>query len=260
MEINEFDQLIRIAETRQSAIDMLKVLQVYFLQNVEFDHIIGIAVDIQETQTPCQTKFSSQEEKEKEILDFESLFGENFHFTEKDRGSLLNMFGEQVEPSRVQKKFGEQIVYINTPGYDGGIYDCIRRLSTSRVPSYQNGLITSGVCANFASFVQLFCERLGIKCEIARTSDNHVFNLIQIDGQEKVFDFTRMIAIRDNYKNPNNSQSPNDWFDMSLGKMFEYKPQRQINSIDGREKLPEPISILNYGNYSEQQEHNPKFK
>lgn len=259
MELKDFEQLIRVAETRQSDIDMLKVLQVYFLENVEFDHIIGIAADIQETQAPCQTKFLSQEEKEKEILDFESLFGENFHFAEKDRVSLLNMLGEQVEPSRIQRKFGEQTVYINTPGYDGGIYDCIRRLSTSRVSSYQNGLITSGVCANFAPFVQLFCDRLGIKCEIARTSDNHVFNLIQIDGQEKVFDFTRMIGIRDNYKNPNNSQSPNDWFDMPLGKMFEYKPQRQINSIDGREKLPGPISAFNYENYLGQRNSNIDF-
>lgn len=163
MKLKDFGQLIQLAETKESEIDKLKLLQSYFLENVEFDHVLGIAADIQETRNPYQTKFSSQEEKETEILEFESLFGENFHFAYKDRVSLLNMLGEQVEPYQTQKVVFGKIVNVNTPGYDGGIYDCIRRLSTSRHPLYQNGLITRSVCANFAPFVQLYCDSLNIK-------------------------------------------------------------------------------------------------
>lgn len=58
-----------------------------------------------------------------------------------------------------------------------------------------------------------------------------------------------MLGIRDNYRNPNNSQTINDWFDMSYEKMFEYKPKRQITLIEGEKKFQNQISILNYKEY-----------
>ena len=265
MEIKDYDKLIEIAKTKQSDIERLKILQVYFLENVEFDYIVGISSEFCGIQASCQTTFSTQDEKEKEVLRFESLFGENFHFSEKDRKDLLNILGKTIGPTSRETKFGEQITYINSPGYNGGIYDCIKRLSTMQhgTPIYQNGLITYGICASFVPFIKDFCDRLDIKCEVAETTDGtHVFNLIQVDDQERVFDFTRMIGIRDDYKNSNNSQTINDWFNMPLEKMFKYKPTRPFNLIDenGMQKLSEPITALNYENYSEQQQQKPKSK
>ena len=54
----------------------------------------------------------------------------------------------------------------------------------------------------------------------------------------KIFDFTRMVGIRDGYLNPN-YQQVDDWFDMSFDKMFEYKPHRIIDKINEK-----PLNIF----------------
>lgn len=65
MIINSFDELITIANTRESDVDKLLILQQYFLDNVEFDYIQELAFEMK---------------KEEEINKLEKTFGEKFSF------------------------------------------------------------------------------------------------------------------------------------------------------------------------------------
>lgn len=138
---------------------------------------------------------------------------------------------------------GEREFTINTPSYDGSIYDCIKQLS-SKGTVKDNGLIKKGICSSFALFIKEYCDSLGIPCKIAGTG-KHDFCLININGEVKVLDPARMLGVRDNYKNPNN-ENVSDWWNTSIDKMYELKPsERTIIKIDEK-FLDEEINSLNY--------------
>ena len=64
-----------------------------------------------------------------------------------------------------------------------------------------------------------------------------------IDGEYKIFDFTKMVTLRENYL-PGNMKI-DDWFNMSYERLFEFKPERIIKEIDGS-YLITPILKDNY--------------
>ena len=111
-------------------------------------------------------------------------------------------------------------------------------------PIYKNELITYGVCSNFVPFAKKICDYFDIDSYIYSTSDDHVFLVAKINDEKRIFDFTRMIGIRDGYHNPNNQQI-DDWFNMSFEKMFEYVPNRIIDRIDNI-RLDVPITKDNF--------------
>ena len=57
-----------------------------------------------------------------------------------------------------------------------------------------------------------------------------------------------MIGIRDDFHNLT-GQEINDWFNMTFQKLFEYKPNRKITEIDGKNLNQSPISKDNYTVY-----------
>lgn len=244
MKVNSYEELIEMANECKNDIEKLKLLQTYFIENVEFDYIFEFALENSENERNVKNEFSSMQEKIDELKKFEKQFGNNFHFSKADEEKIISIMGEKIEPTQKSYYlFGKE--YTSTDrGYNGGIYDCLKRLQTGEA-IYEDGLIKKGVCKDFSPFVKKFCESCGIKCEGLGTGD-HVFNLINIDGQERIFDYTRMLGIRDDYKNPDN-QSIDDWFNMNYEKMFEYKPDRKIIYINDK-KLKEPITRLNYKN------------
>ena len=244
MRTNSYEELIELASKCESNIEKLKFLQTYFIENVEFNYFLELAQDYFVSKNEVKTEFLSMKEKIDELNRFEKKFGDKFHFSRADEEKIINILGEKIEPTQqIYYVLGKE--YTSTKrGYDGGIYDCIKRLVTEEA-LYENGLITKGACKDFAPFVKKFCDNFGIKCEVLKTED-HQFNLINIDGEERIFDFTRMLGIRDDYKNPNN-QSIDDWFNMTYEKMFEYKPDRKIIYINDK-KLKEPITRLNHNN------------
>lgn len=128
------------------------------------------------------------------------------------------------------------------------MFDCIRKIAKLDSEVLENGLIKYGVCRHFASFTKRFCSDLGIQCHDVTSSDSHEFNIIEIDGEKRIFDFTRMIGIRDDFLNLS-GQEVDDWFNMSFQKMFEYKPNRRITKIDDKNLAQNSISKDNYTVY-----------
>lgn len=80
MIINSFDELITIANTRESDVDKLLILQQYFLDNVEFDYIQELAFEMKKEDLYKKGLFLSVEEKEEEINKLEKTFDEKFSF------------------------------------------------------------------------------------------------------------------------------------------------------------------------------------
>ncbi len=243
MEVRSFDELIDIASKKETDIEKLEVLKKYFLENVDFDYFQELAFDADKLSYSNKTIFDSNEEKEDEITKLEKIFGNGFAFSQSDRTALINLLGKRVEPLTKKIRIGESEFTINTPSYDGSIYDCIKQLSSKGTVEV-NGLIKKGICSSFSLFIKKYCDSLGIPCKIAGTG-KHDFCLININGEVKVFDPARMLGVRDDYKNPNN-ENVNDWWNTSIDKMYELKPsERTIIKIDEK-FLDEEINSLNY--------------
>ncbi len=255
MDFKSYDELIKFARLHENNIDKLRVLQEYFLQNVDYDYLQDIAMaintngyEINTFEKGKKTDFSSEQEKENILSEFEKKLGNNFHFSQKDRAKLLLSLGEVVQPTQSTTQLFGKTYTINNPGYDGSLFDCIRKVAKVDSEVLENGLIKYGVCRNFASFAKKFCSDLEIPCYCVTSSDNHAFNIIEIDEEKRIFDFTRMIGIRDDFYNLT-GQEIDDWFNMSFQKMFEYKPNRKITEIDSKNLNQNPISNDNYTVY-----------
>ena len=189
MDVKNFDELLKFAKSKHTDIEKLRVLQSYFLENVEFFWPKQLATSVPDME--IKTTFSTDEEKVKELEKFQLLYGKNFCFSTELREKILQILGEKILPfKKTIKGYGfikEQT--ITHPGYNGGIYDCMRRLASEN-PEYQqyvDDLIILGVCADFTPFAKKFCDNLGINCKKAHCS-GHVFNLITIEGEERIFD------------------------------------------------------------------------
>ena len=266
MTVNSFDELLALASSKETDIEKLRVLQQYFLENVEYFYFKDIgsemAVNGEEfNDSRFKKVFNSEEEKLEEINRFERQFGENFHFPEDDRKKLLSVLGI---PANVPNKFAteEKKESKNTNGkphlkikranpfvyYDGSIKASIVRVD-SKNPSIieENGLIKKGVCQHFSAFAKRFCDYFSIESKRIQCDNSmHSSLIVTIDGVERVFDFTRMITIRDGYLV--NNQKIDDWFNMPLEKWFELKPKMDITQIDDVHLYPK-ITKDNYKEY-----------
>lgn len=255
MEFKSYDELINFARLHESDIEKLRVLQEYFLENVTYDYLQDIAMTINDEDNELNNfeagkriNLISKEEKENILGEFEKKLGNNFHFSQKDRERLLLSLGKVEQPTQSTTQLFGKTYTINNPGCDGSLFDCIRKVANLDSEVLENGLIKYGVCRNFANFTKRFCSDLGVKCHYVTSSDNHAFNIIEIDEEKRIFDFTRMIGIRDDFHNFT-GQEINDWFNMSFQKMFEYKPSRKITEIDGKNLYQKPISKDTYTVY-----------
>lgn len=254
MKFESYDELIKFAKLYENNMDKLRVLQEYFLQNVDYDYLQDIAMSLNTDYYGLnafskvkKSNFTSKEEKEEVLNELEKKLGDSFHFSKRDRENLLLSLGEVIQPSKsVTQVFGNTCT-ISNPGYDGSLFDSIRKLAKCDSEVIENGLIKYGVCRNFSSFTKRFCLDLGIQCYDVSSSDNHAFNIIEIDGEKRVFDFTRMIGIRDGFGL--NGQEIDDWFNMSFQKLFLYKPNRKIIIVDDRNLGQNFISKDNYTDY-----------
>lgn len=99
------------------------------------------------------------------------------------------------------------------------------------IVEYDNGIITKGVCANFAEFIKCVCDELNIQCDTIHgtTPISHVWNLINVGDGFKHYDLTFAIYSRDKFNNWN-KLNPENWFGVTLEKLLEIHPTRNIDT------------------------------
>ena len=177
MTVNSYDELIEVAKTKENDLDKLRVLQQYFVENVKYNYLMDIQVEIIngeqliKLKNEGKTKFDTYEEKLQEVLNLERIYGgDKFLLLDIDREKIINNLGKVIEPKEIQKEYGTKMTTLHDSngglkikirsaydhGSNGGIIGSILRIPSdeSNKVLYNNGLIVSGVCEQFAKFVK----------------------------------------------------------------------------------------------------------
>ena len=116
----------------------------------------------------------------------------------------------------------------------------------------QSGLLTAGVCGQFAAWAKQIFDSWGIPCEIVdgKGTVGHAWNLIKINGKIGHFDPTMMDFYQRQYgSNPENAE-PQDWIFASTEDAFTMQPTREIHGIGKRN--------LNYEQYITEKNYSSK--
>ena len=114
-------------------------------------------------------------------------------------------------------------------------------------PTLNNGIITSGVCADFSIHLVPILQEIGIEAHRADGESEflHSWIIAKIGDKFKSIDLTRAIAAKDRIKGIPSDQTSQDWLYCSMKKMFAMQENRTITSIDGI-TLPTPVTSQNY--------------
>lgn len=114
-------------------------------------------------------------------------------------------------------------------------------------PTFNHGIITSGVCADFSTYLVPILQKIGIEAHRADGESEflHSWIIAKIGDKLKSIDLTRAIAAKDRIKGIPSDQTSQDWLYCSMEKMFAMQENRTITSIDGI-TLPRPITSKNY--------------
>lgn len=90
MDFKSYDELIKFARLHENNIDKLRVLQEYFLQNVDYDYLQDIAMsiytndyDLNAFEKGKKSNFVSEEEKKHILSEFEKNLEIIFTFQKK---------------------------------------------------------------------------------------------------------------------------------------------------------------------------------
>ena len=120
-------------------------------------------------------------------------------------------------------------------------------------PVIENGLLKSGVCKHYASYLNELFKEIGIQSVIINgTSElGHAWIGTVIDGELKSIDLTRAVFIRDHFKNIPKNQTEEDWLIRDFQDTFYMQPTRTITGveIDGKEILLS--EVMNQNNFDE---------
>lgn len=135
----------------------------------------------------------------------------NSQLLEEELQKLLsaidNYYGTIVPatPERKFTMFGKGCGVIPaTPERAIALVESMRRIKnesseTLNPTVIEEGLLKQGVCAEYAPYIKKYCDDIGIKCEVVygQGTVNHVWNLININGEPRHLDLTNAIFIRD---------------------------------------------------------------
>lgn len=114
-------------------------------------------------------------------------------------------------------------------------------------PQFQNGLITSGVCEDYATYLVPLLQKAGIEAhEVEGTSElGHAWVIIKDEEKYKSIDLTRAVFIRDGFLGIPPEQTSKDWLYSNLEDIFKMQKTRTITKID-QKTLPHVINGQNF--------------
>ena len=201
----------------------------YLLKMVEYDYPTleickldnSLAAHIDSTYSP-----SSAEDRQKVV---ELLKGKGYS-TEFINRMLANYGREVLVPARperfsmgkLQKAVPEHVIYTSFLSAQN---------MAKPVVKYENGIITKGVCADYAIFIKKVCDDLDIECKTidGTTPVFHGWNLI--DGGEGLlhYDLTYAVFSRDQF-NGWDRLAPKDWLGITTDRLLEIHPTRKIDA------------------------------
>jgi len=114
-------------------------------------------------------------------------------------------------------------------------------------PEFSDGLITNGVCEDYADYLVTLLQKVGIEVHrVDGTSElGHAWIIIKDGEKYKSIDLTRAVFIRDGFLGIPPEQTSEDWLYTDLEDIFKMQKTRSITEID-KKVLPYVIDGRNY--------------
>lgn len=241
MKITNYEQFINYIKSLKTETEQINFIMKYFVDKVEFDYIVveGLKVPYS-LGDDIDNKFNCSNEVEvKKALEYAKKKGLSDALIQR----ISDIYGKQfIIPARPASNgiFGFRPAQPERISYRtfGSTLNMIKAQ-----PTYKNGLIIKGVCADYVEFIQQVCNELGIKYDTisGQTSVGHTW----IKINELYYDPTYAIYVRDKYMDWDKKTSVDDWLGFNDDEMFKMHPIRIIDEVN-RIHLDTPITSNNY--------------
>lgn len=229
----KFDSLNNlIAHLQSLESDTLKVhtLMQYFLDNVAYDYttleLANLNIDaIISLDDKYDASIASDRAKVVSILmHTHGLSKEAVDRILKNYGKevVVSATPERVIMGKVQKAVPEHTIHCGLLGAYNQTYTPVK---------FKDGIITKGVCVDYAMFINQVCKKLGLDSHIVEgaTPVSHVWNKIG----NKNYDITYAMFIRDHYNLWHENAGYCDFLGVTDEKLQKIHPNRVTYSIDG---------------------------
>ena len=236
--IETFDNLIESAKHFNSDLEKVNFICDYVVNNVSFNYaeILKKALfeDLESLYELANSEdINASNYKEQILIRVYNRLNEiaNNVFTDKElQNNSINMIINALKKVPEEKNLFKMLGDI-TPIVCG--------------PTYNNELLTSGVCTDITDFLSDYFKAVNVKYVrvIGNGHSSHEWIVCYIDGVPYHMDLTYSLYVRDGSYN---LDVPIDsYYLMSIEELFELDPTRTIRSI-GSNALEIPLTIDNY--------------
>lgn len=278
--IENYEELLEVARNLDTDEQKVFLLCNYFMANVSYNYAYLEAIRIDKKSTGMEkmvqdidTKYNAYNAEERQTAkqELEQKMRQDMKDRYKDEGvaekqlkaflDAIDKYYGTIVPAQPERKvmiFGKECGVINaTPERAIALVESIRKLKNedTEVLNHrviENGLLKQGVCAEFAPYVKKYFNDLGISCEVIQGQGtvDHVWNLVEVNGQARHLDLTNAIFIRDGYgENPTNA-IPENWFMATTKEIFKMQSCRKIEKI-GEDRPKQEIIAENFIEYEQ---------
>lgn len=277
--IKNYVELIKVAKSLETDEQKVFLLCNYFIANVSYNYAYLEAIRIDKEETGMEkmvqeidSKYNAYNEEERKLAkqELEEKMREDMKNRYKDENisekqlkefltAIDNYYGTVIpaQPERKIMIFGKESKINATPERAIALVESIRTIKNENSDLLnhkvvENGLLKQGVCAEFAPYAKKYFNDIGMKCEIidGQGTVNHVWNLVNVNGQARHVDLTNAIFIRDGYgENPTNA-IPENWYMADTKEIFKMQPGRKIEKI-GDNNPKQHITAENFSEYEQ---------
>lgn len=277
--IKNYDELIKVAKSLETDEQKVFLLCNYFIANVSYNYAYLEAIRIDKEETGMEkmvqeidSKYNAYNEEERKLAkqELEEKMREDMKNRYKDENisekqlkefltAIDNYYGTVIpaQPERKIMIFGKESKINAIPERAIALVESIRTIKNENSDLLnhkvvENGLLKQGVCAEFAPYAKKYFNDIGMKCEIidGQGTVNHVWNLVNVNGQARHLDLTNAIFIRDGYgENPTNA-IPENWYMADTKEIFKMQPGRKIEKI-GDNTPKQHITAENFSEYEQ---------
>ncbi|MBO5910566.1 MAG: hypothetical protein J6Q15_03565 [Clostridia bacterium] len=241
MKITNYKQFIVHLKSLKTQQEQINFIMKYFVDKVEFDYLVIEAIKIPYSLIDeIDNKFdSSNKDEVNQALQYAKFKGLSYGLIKR----LSQIYGNPFTiPARPAYNGTLGFIPAQPERISHRTFGATINMSKPQ-PTYKNGLIIKGVCADFVEFIKKVCDDIGVKYNTISGQSTVSHAWIKIDGL--YYDPTYAIYVRDKFMDWDKKSTIDDWFGMTNAQLFHLHPIRVIDEIDGVH-LSEQITSANF--------------
>lgn len=214
-----YEQFVEYLNSLETDNNKLNTIFKYVLEKVHYNYDILTLAKIQANENWEFERYidiENQQQRNEALKNLQKKYGfssESFSLIDESYGSYQIIEGRKIYTSLDLAVSGVLLHLIEEP-------------------KMFNGLLEKGVCKNIAQFVYKVCNDVGIECAyiegLSSNNIHHAWNKIKIDDEERFFDFTYELFIRDNHDAWGDRLTKGSWLGLTLEQMQQIQPSRYV--------------------------------